>query len=399
MSVPPDRKLVIGLVAENENQVLESMSTGIGHLFEQRGYAYRIINLFQQGSSKELLGLLTNREQKVAGAFAYAGVGNQLPLSNGINLWTATRTPFVSLWFDHPAHNYRQHIVDSPYVAHCYHVCDHMEARQRHLPPSSSHSMMLYLKDGIDWNAHAYPFAQRQNKILFVKTALQPESWLQEWAKQPPLVQDILRHLAEQAQKDRNLDLADATALIFKNCGLDVNDLDLFMGVIQEVDGYIRAWRSDRLARALLPHPAHIIGRGWDYLKDQPGAAEFFPPILPADYVERVHDYRIIANSSPLWRDGIHERAYIGMGLGALVMTDRTVKADAVFAGLPNYLGFDWQDDLQDVIATALRLAGEEQADYVPAVERALTERVIAITPDYIGQIEKIFESLRQTGI
>jgi len=180
--------------------------------------------------------------------------------------------------------------------------------------------------------------------------------------------------------------------MLFQAEGLATDHLDIFMGVVQEVDSYIRAWRSDRLARALLPHPAHIIGRGWEYLSELPRKAEFFAPVPAHEFLKKSMDYRILANSSPLWRHGIHERAYMGIWMGGVSLTDRTESSDFVFAGLPNYVGFDWNDDLNDVIITAFSRAEGDNADYFPAAEQALYDRVLAVQLDYLSQLINALE-------
>ncbi len=379
MDVPPPeenpkRDLVLALVGHNENEALHRASVGIGWYLEiVCARRQKIIDLRRPGAVRELLTAL--KEEPVDFVYGLAGTGAQLALDSGVNLWTAARVPFVALWHDHPCYNYRQHIVDSPFVLHCYHLRDHLEARQRFLPASSSRAVLLPPPFEPDWNAQPRPMMNREPRILFAKTALQPEAWAQDWQRHPEPLRRALRAIADQAERNRNLDLAAATFDQFETQGLDSGNLGLFMSAAQEVDVYIRSWRSDRLARALLPYPADIVGRGWDYLKDMPRRAEILPPFPAIDYWDKVCAHRVVANSSPLWRDAIHERAWSGIISGAVTLTDRTDKSDAFLGGLPNYMGFDWQDDLDAAVMAALDLARRDDADYAVTTNKALMER------------------------
>jgi hypothetical protein len=387
-----DLPLVIALIAQNENQVLHAASNVLGRALSN-SYRHRIIDLCDEDGVRTLLTIL--KEDNVAFAYGFAGVGSQLQLDNTINLWTAARVPFAALWYDHPCYNYRQHLVDSPYVFHCYHVRDHIEARQKHLPASSSRTILLPVPQELEYAEKPRPMGERSNCILFPKTALSPTRWREDWARHSRELQNVLHSLADQALRDRNLDLADEAKTLFGQQKLPANNLDMFMGVIQEVDAYIRAWRSDRLARALLPHPAQILGRGWEYLYDEPRQAIFVPPVLAAECSFMMWHSKIVVNSNPLWRDGIHERVWGGVTTGALVITDRAVKADDKLGNVPNYIGFEWQDNLEDVIATTLQRAREDDADYLQNANKILAAGTLTNHEAYVRIIAQEAQQIR----
>jgi hypothetical protein len=392
MSLLPSPNLVLGLVAQNENQVLEAGSVSTGIAFRARGYEYRVIDMFKPSGGEELQQALASGQ--VAFAYGFAGVGSQLKLANGDNVWTAARTPFVCLWYDHPAYNYRQQIVDSPYVAHGYHIKDHLEVRQKYLPASSSQSVLLTLANGIYPEARAYPVAKRKREIIYAKTAYQPSAFSEDWKRHSLDIQKTLWSLVEQAQADRNLDLANAAVLEFSRFGLPAEDLNLFMDIIQEVDGYIRAWRSDLLARALLPFPARIYGRGWDYLKDEKRKAEFYPPIPVYEYLRQTYQSRIIANSNPLWRHGIHDRVDHALSTGSIVLTDNTMKSDELYKGMENFVGFEWNvPSLEYAVALAFTRADDDQTDFYQTAETVLAKQAQQV--DYHTQIINIAAALR----
>ncbi len=206
--------------------------------------------------------------------------------------------------------------------------------------------------------------------------------------RHPKAVQEVLWGMVDLALKDRNLDLCGAAVRLFGEHQLVITNYDLFMGVVQEVDAYVRAWRCDRLARALIMHPSHIV-RGWDYLKDDTRGAEFFPPVDFNVYSHMVPEYRVVANSNPLWRDGIHERSLSAIAYGAIALTDRTVKADTILKDMINYRGFEWDDDLPEIVSEALRLSDQDNADYFDAGFQAFRQNGIADYQTYIEALDK----------
>ena len=396
MKPNPQRNLVLSIVAQNENGTLQQGSESLGQILQSKGYRHHIINMLNPSGGSELLGLL--QQQEIYFAYAFAGVGSQLSLNNGTNIWTAARTPFVCLWHDHPAYNFKQHRVDSPFILHGYHVRDHLDARLNYLPPSTSKAFLLPVPFGSVANpADCHPITERVQQILYAKTGKNPSLLAEDWKRHPQALQDILWALVEQAQKDRNLDLTSAAAACLRHAGW-ADNLALLMGIVEEVDDYIRAWRSDRFARALLPHPVQIIGRGWDYLKAETIRAEFNPPVVTSEFFARMPNFSILANTNPLWRDGLHERVMMGMSVGSIILTDRTEKSDQVFGAMPNYVGFEWHDDLEDVIATALKRSEADNAGYFEAARNAVVaasqKKMLCSMPDYVTEIETAVSQL-----
>ena len=233
-----------------------------------------------------------------------------------------------------------------------------------------------------------------RTRISLHQNRSRPGADRKEMANLSAELRDMLQALAEQAKRDRNLDLAGATETIFKQGGHPLDDLDNFFGVMQEVDHYIRCWRSDKLARALLPHTGKIIGGGWDYLSDQPRRAEILPPIPAFEVVHRIRAHRLIANSSPLWRDGIHERACMGLLAANVVLSDRTEKSDKILSALPNFVGFDWNEDLGDVVAKAWNCSGDQE-DYYDETAKLLNEFLVTDQNNFTRPLEQAINNLR----
>lgn len=388
------RKLVLALTGENENSVLRDASAVFGVNLATRGYRTLVLNMFDPAASDLLLQSLHSGE--VAFAFAYAGIGAQFEHPDGGNLWTVTQTPFVALWYDPPAYNYPQHIVDSPYLLHIYHIRDHYETRRKFLP-STSARVIHFPRPQPEAPHHTLPhFRDRQRRFVYAKTGDNPAAISAPWRNYPKQLQDIMWAVVEAAQKDGTLDLPAETARLLEAAGENPRtNLKLFMGIVNILDGYIRAWRGDKLARALMAHEADIIGRGWEYLQTAPCRARFMPSMPPTDLWPMMINYRIMANSNPIWRYGLHERLLVGMAHGCLALTDRSIEGDRRFAGCPNYRTFDWQDDLAEVLAETWNLSAQDEQDYAPVVLNDPQET----WPAYLNRLEAELAALRDDAV
>jgi len=377
-------KYAVGLIAENENQILAHVSRGLCLFLETCGYKTDLIDLMKPDGLTKLEDSLQKRPTFV---FSYAGICASLQNTKEESLWEARKIPFVSLWFDHPAYNYRQHQADTSYVLNVYHVRDHLEVREKYLP-CRNRTLLLSQTLGRRIFKNPRPNEQRIDEILFLKTGDEPARYEKEWRTYPEKLKTLLFDLADLAIKNRNINLTAAAAQLFEAASASRENPDLFFGVVQDVDRYVRAWRSDKMARALLKHPAVFIGRGWDYLDTARSPAKVLPPSEGKDSIRLLSEYRLCANVNPLWRDGYHERIGYGILSGAIVLTDKTEKADRLFQDMPHYRGFEWEDDLEDVIREGFVLMGKDE-DYRSLGEKKVSETLLATYENMIEKIEK----------
>lgn len=373
MPFPAGRVRAIGLFAQNENAALAHTTLIMARRLAKFGFEAEALDLLNPEGMGRLSLLLKSGE--LAFAFAFAGVGSQLQTKGGENIWSSHKVPFASLWYDHPSYNYRQHDVASPYVLNVYHMRDHYEVKQRYFSKSSPSIILPFMQEPHRW-ADEKPWRKRRNAILYAKTAYDPQTFLSRWDQYPPVLRAILHEMSDVAVTDRNCDLTSLAEKAFAAHGIVSGGMDDLMGVVQETDRYVRAWRSDRLARALLPFPAHIIGRGWDYLPKEGAQATFGEAVDFTKYHDHMFlEYKIHANSNPLWRDGLHERVTMALNCGGIALTDHTERSDAVYGGLDSYVAFEWSDPLEDAVSMALQRA-EDPTGFAVQNRARIAERL-----------------------
>lgn len=362
---------ILAFVGQNANQALHWASAGLGGLFGTYGLRTAIINLNDADYGKQLEREL--RGGSVLFAFGFAGIGASLEGERG-NFWDGVGIPFLSLLYDHPAYIIGNHRLPARYVYNCYHVRDFYEA-QRDYVRSSQPARLFPQSFAFNPPARQRPWAQRDSHIVYLKTGENPAALTVAWADKPPVVRECIQALIRAAQQRTDFYLTDYLALLFQQAGLvrEVHDKE-FWYCLQQADRYIRAWRSDQMARALQPFPALIYGGGWDYLSLQ-GQAQFRPAIDSTHMPELFASSRYVVNTNPFFCHGLHERTAYGLVSGCVTLTDANDAGQEIFGDLQHYVSFDWAGGLpalQDSIATLLRADNDVVAASMAAEARLL---------------------------
>ena len=133
---------------------------------------------------------------------------------------------------------------------------------------------------------------------------------------------------------------------------------------MEQVDRYVRDARSTAVARALLPLPLDVVGRGWDHLSSLPGRARFSPAV-PASALPGIYaDTQFLLNTMPNFPHRTHERVLAGFAARCCVVTDENPDMRARFFELPTYVPMDTRssalaDVLADVHATSESFEGQ----------------------------------------
>lgn len=364
---------ILACVAQNANQALRSASNGLGGMFGLYGMRTVIADLYDP----DCFTLLRNElaTGNVLFAFGFAGIGATLQGAEGQNFWDSVKVPFLSLFYDHPAYILSNHRMQARYVYNCYHIRDFYDAQRDYI--QSPQPLRLF-PQAFPFNATARQkgWAERGERIVYLKTGENPVRLQEEWADKPATIRQFIRALIAEAQKRRDFYMTDFLAGLFAKAGLAVADYSKeFWYCIFHADRYIRAWRSNQMALALRAFPADIYGTGWDHIAQSPGKARFLPPLDSSLMQQLYAGSRVVVNTNPFFRHGIHERVPYGLVAGCVTLTDGNDLCNSLFMGLPHYHAFEWDGGiggLQEQIAAALRRKHEPQEVIPPAEERLM---------------------------
>jgi hypothetical protein len=142
---------------------------------------------------------------------------------------------------------------------------------------------------------------------------------------------------------------------------------ELFLSTCSMVDRYVRAVRAERMVLALMQHNALIVG-DWSYLDRSKSRAAFRNPI-PADDLDALYaDSRIVVNTLPAVRFGVHERIIAGLLSKTAVVSETTPHLQQMLRDCPSYLGVEIdREEFSDQLDQTLNscLANPDSAEQV----------------------------------
>ena len=331
---------VLGFVGENENGILSWWTRRILEALSRHGLASKLIDISSPSWRNHLADHLV--VEKPMFCFSFQGFGMNLML-NGENYWCLNQIPFISHLGDSPYHAPALHAAEGPGLYLLYSCADFLDVYRDHLDGRACAGL---LGPGFPDNPHAdaTPWGERPHCVVFAKTGIDPAQLKQAWVDLPRRIRALLHESAEHVLTGTDMTVAAVCAAAFErshlHCGVQ---RELFLFACSTVDRYVRAVRAERMVRALLPHDALIVG-DWSHL-DRPGARACFQAPMEAGKLDALYaESRVVANTSPSVRRGLHERIMAGLFAKAAVLSDTTPFLDRLLADCPSFLGHDIDD-------------------------------------------------------
>ncbi len=330
-------RAIVAFVGQNENGALRRLSRELMELAEPHGFKGHIVDLMHPEWPHHLRTLL---DAGVLLAWGAAGIGARLTSENG-NLWDQAQVPFISVLSDSPCWLPANHHIPSRYVANGYVFQDWLSMQQRLIRSSQVSALLPH---GVVANPFhdAIPWSRRQHRMVFVKTGHAPELHRQRWLELPSRFRAVVEETSAAVLKQ---DVCDITA-IYLRC-LDDHDLyveqrsDILFGLMQEIDVYVRDYRSTAMVRGLLDLSVDIVGRGWDHVKDLKGKARFHDGIDASALPKLYSDTQFLLNTMPNFSTRTHERVLDGFGAKCCVVTNENAEMRSRFTRLLNYFAVD----------------------------------------------------------
>jgi hypothetical protein len=306
--------------------------------FARRGLSYKLIDLRSEGWFEKFKNALAAGKPEFC--FSFQGMGMSMTVDSGENLWTRMGVPFISCLGDNPYHAPSLHSAEGPGMYLLYACKDFLETYKEFMHGRTFASTFHTgypekpLADQKSWR-------ERQHDIVFVKTAVNPKEFIAEWSTYPKKIRDIMHDCSARILTGVNETVAMVCAEVFADRQLHWGDRrELFLSTCSKVDRYVRAVRAERMVLALMQHNALIVGN-WSYLDRSKSRAVFRTP-MPADELDALYaDSRIVVNTLPAVRFGIHERIIAGLLSKTAVVSETTPHLEQLLRDCPTYLGVD----------------------------------------------------------
>lgn len=216
--------------------------------------------------------------------------------------------------------------------------------------------------------------AERPYDVVMLATCLEYESIPKEWRKQyPPALCDTMEEAVEATLRDNHTSYVQAfvDALdkqLSKGAAINPNSLS-YPNIFEEIESYIRAKDRVELVRNIKDAHVHVFGDGtgdstWEkYLKDKKNVT-IHPSADFDQAIDIMKKAKIVLNSNPRFKNGAHERLFMGMNLGALVITNDSIFAREAFQDGKSIAlyRYDQWNDLNEKINYFLTHEKERQA-------------------------------------
>jgi hypothetical protein len=397
--VSPRQPYILAFVGENENGILRWWTDKILEAFTARGLSHQLIDLRDTAWREDLTACLAVRKPEFC--FSFQGMGMALPLPSGGNLWERIGVPFVSCLGDNPYHAPAHHSAYGPGKYLVYGCEDFLQTYQNFM---NGRAMASVLSTGYPQNplADQTPWSKRKHNIVFVKTGIDPNTFTAEWDAWPKQVRELLHNCAARVLSGTNETVAVLCAEVFADRHIHWGERrELFLATCSRVDRYARSVRAQRMVTALMQHDALIVGH-WPHLDRSKSRAVFQTPIAAEDLNALYSETRILINTLPTVRFGMHERILAGLFSKSVVVSETTPHLQQRLSRCPSFFGVDidtdtFEEQLSDTLNSSLasaRSSEDVQISARVAQELFSFDGFVAQLLDFMA-LEKHCETLR----
>lgn len=331
------RDYVIAFVGDHANNILRWWTGKILDGLARHGLDHVLIDFTANDWRDQLADCMAGGNPLFV--FAFQGFAMDVRLENE-NFWARNDIPFLAYLGDSPYHSPGLHAAEGPGLYLLY-GCEDFLHTYRHILNGRAYATTLPYGYPENPAADLVPWAHRAHDLVFAKTGIDPARLRQGWAGLPAVTRAIIEDSAAHVLTGSDDTVTTTCAAAFDDRSIHWGERrELFLFVASTVDRYARAVRADRMVRALLHHDALIVG-DWPHIDTAGARARFHAPVA-ADTLDALYaDSRIVVNTSPTVRRGMHERIMAGLFAKAAVLSDTTPFLQRTLHGCPAFIGLD----------------------------------------------------------
>ena len=311
-------KKICFLVNYNGYETKRHFTIKLAEAFERHGVKTKIIDVDENTLSPELIQDLRHFEPDLTASF-----NTLLPLSNNRFLCDYLKIPHWSILVD-PLF-YSLQYTRSPYS---WISC--VDRSDTEYLKGMGFERGFFLPHGVERDLEPGQ-AKRTYEVVFFGSCYDYESLRASWQQRlPKPIAKVLDAAIELFTEDRQMSLADALAKAWGLSKLNPAEAD-FPALFYYLDNYTRGKDRVELIRAIKDVPIHVFGDlsrdnvaailGWrQYLKNQKNVT-IHPAVLYGETLQILKQSKFCLNSMPFFKNGSHERVFIGLAAGAVPIT------------------------------------------------------------------------------
>lgn len=349
---------IVAFVGQNENNILRQFSLDFMSFLDPARFSTHVINLYDPDWITQF-GRLS--DEGIAMAWSHAGIAALLENNNEI-IWDTLKIPFVSVLADPPSWCVRNHFIRSRYVANAYVFSEWLQVQNRFIKSPQLSTLIPHLGITPNTKRDAIPWRDRPQRMVMIKTGGNPEQRRQSWKNLPARWRNVMEDASSVAV---NLPTGDITDIFVNACASHnlstEHRVEIFHGLLHELDLYVREYRMNVVVRALLDLPVNIYGRGWDHLAPLATQAKFHSA-FDATHLSSVYaSTQFLLNTSPNIASNFHERVGQGLDSRCVVVSDQNSFTRENLKHIPTFYGFDTTDP---TLADQFHTLYHSQKDY-----------------------------------
>lgn len=276
--------------------------------------------------------------------------------------------PFYNYLVDHPMYhhpgltpllkNYHVLCVDENHVAYVKRYYKHIRSVSM-LPLAANEALV--------------PIDEKNKKeaVLFPGTYRNKEDIYQEICDLPKERKEDTKKMIEMLKENEEMQQEEALHVILHERGEELTDAQFAvrMNELYYADLYLRNYYREEAVKTLITHriPVVVMGGDWDQFPQEEN--EYFMRKPPVDFsitFQKIAEYAILLNVSPLFRAGVHDRVFAAMANRAVCMTERNCYMQKQFSDQKNIVLFSLKDKTElSYIAEELLINKERRQEIV----------------------------------
>lgn len=273
--------------------------------------------------------------------------------------------PFYNYVVDHPMYhhpglipklkNYHVLCVDEKHAAYVKRYYKHMKSVS--MLPLAANEAFVPVEDERKKEAVLFPGTYRDKEEIYKQICELPKERKQDTKK----MLELLEENEEMSQEE-------ALRLILQERGEELTDAQFAvrMNEMYHADLYLRNYYREEAVRTLIAHhiPVTVMGGDWDQFTQEEN--KYFKRIPPVDFAisfQKIAEYQVLLNVSPLFRAGVHDRVFAAMANRTACITERNEYMEKHFKEEENIMLFSIKDKtkLADVAEELLTNKAQRQ--------------------------------------
>jgi len=321
---------VVFLSGTTRGATLEGIGRSWGAGFEAFGMQCIEMKLSDPAQFNEILKTLDFSRVRLIFSWISMGVDVQACREDGttFTLWESLNIPCLSFHGDSPAYFFDRHVVRDNSVVSMYGFTEHLEVRKRlgkmNGPVDTYWPAVLddIPREKLDFHT------KRQGKLLFLKNGKDPAEIRSIWAQILPqralrAILEIAAELVRDLDNPANRQIDDLVTRYLQDRGFDPEHLfKLRLLFIAQLDDYLRAVKSTRMAEALMNFPVEIRGNNWSHLDFTGKKAQYIDDCDYAKSVGLIRNSLGIIDMSPNTGSRPHDRPMRAYGSHTVCLTN-----------------------------------------------------------------------------